>query len=296
MDKIKILTISLCMLVFFSGCLDRKSEPSENITRGLDYMVRGDYDKAEKLFSDMLLEDQENSLVLYYRALTYYKKSDFAAGLTDFEKLYDINKDFNFEGRYLWDVLTNCYNARKDYTKAIELSLFYVKKYPEDGNVKRAYNIIANSYLRLKEFDKSIANYQKVIELTGKGKTVLEIKTTIDAKGAIKFIEENSDYERKPLRMFADIQNEVDTLKKIEIARKTLELYPKSSLADEMQYQIARLYSVDGLNDFDQALKEYQLFLKNYPDSPLVKQVENSILGIEQKYDPDTGKLGGSIH
>lgn len=296
MKKIKVLTIFLCSIIFYSGCLDKKSAPSENLLRGLDLMVRQDYDNAIKQFSDVLANDQNNSSALYYRGVAYYRKGDNAAGLGDFDKLYNIDRDFNFESGYLWNIITNCFGVRRDYPKAIEMCLFFIKKHPEDGNLRMAYNVIANSYLRLKEFDKAIEGYQKVIELAEKGKTRRDMKLVADAKSSITFIKENSDYDRKPLIMFSDVQNEIDPFKKIEAARKLLELYPKSSLADEIQYQIARLYSVDGLNDFDQAKKEYEIFLKKYPQSPLVKQVENSLLGITEKFDPAAGKLRGSVH
>jgi tetratricopeptide (TPR) repeat protein len=296
MRKIKVIIICLCSLIVYSGCLEGKKAPNEIMMRGLDFMVREEYDKAIKEFSDVLKEDQNNTSALYYRGVASYRKGDNAAGISDFDKLYAVDRDFNFESGYLWNIITNCYGVRKDYPKAIEMCLFFIKKYPDADSLRMAYNVIAQSYLRLKEFDKAIEGFQKVIELAEKGKSRRDMKLVIDSKSSIGFIKDNSDYDRKPLIMFSDIQNETDPIKKIEAAKKLLELYPKSSLADEVQYQIARLYSVDGLNDFDQAKKEYELFLKNYPQSPLVKQVQNSILGITEKYDPAEGKLRGSIH
>ncbi|MEW6087410.1 MAG: tetratricopeptide repeat protein [bacterium] len=295
MIKRKLLTISFLLLVF-GGCFERKTTPSGNITQGLDFMVREDYDKAIKVFSDILTENQKNTSALYYRGVAYLKKSDDVNYLTDFKKLYEIDKDFNFESRYFWDVITNCFSVRKDYPKSIEMSVFYIKKFPGDGNILLSNNIIANSYLRLKEFDKAIDYYQKVIDISVNGKSAQERKVNAEAKNAIDFIKQNSDYDRKPLYMFSDVQNEIDPLKKIEIARKILELYPKCNLADKVQYQIARLYSVDGLNDFDQAIKEYQILIDKYPKSPLAKSAEYSILGISEKYDPEAGKLHGTVH
>ena len=130
----------------------------------------------------------------------------------------------------------------------------------------------------------------------GKSKRRLESRTVKLAEDGIEFIEENSDYDRKPLFLYADMKNTGDVVKKLEIANRILKEYPNCNLADDIQFKIARFYSVGGLNDFDKAILEYKKLITKYPKSLFVGPAETAIRGIDQKFDRDSGKLRGSVH
>ncbi len=130
----------------------------------------------------------------------------------------------------------------------------------------------------------------------GQSKSALDRRALALAEDGVKFLEENSDFDRKPLSLYADMNNEIDPVKKIEMGNKILEKYPTCNLADDIQYRIARLCSVDGLNDFDRAQIEYEKLIRKYPKSKFVGATINSTRGIDEKYDRKTGKLKGTVH
>ncbi|MDD5774079.1 MAG: tetratricopeptide repeat protein [bacterium] len=296
MKKHNLIKISLVLLfVSLCGLGCKKTQDSELID-GLDLFAREEFDSSMVVFNKILKADPENARVLFYRALNYKKVGDDEKAIFDFEKVFQLDKNFRLKEDEFLSFAEYNYRGRKDFKKAIDLFNLFIKKYPKSENVIRVYVEIADSYSLQKDFDNAILSYKQIVERYKNGKLSLEKRAASLAEDGIKFLEENSDFDRKPLSLYADMNNEKDPVKKIEMARKILEKYPSCNLADEIQFKIAKLYSVDGLNDFDQAQKEYKKLIMTYPKSKYVEVAMNSIRGIDEKYDRKTGKLRGTMH
>ncbi|MFH1288502.1 MAG: tetratricopeptide repeat protein [bacterium] len=292
-NDIKICLVLLFMFSCILGC--RKTQESE-LNKGLDFFAREEHDSSLAVFNKILEENPKNTEALFYRALIYNKEGDGEDAIWDFEKIFEIDKNFKFKEDQFFSIAEYNYTGRKDYKKAIDLFRLFIQKFPKSRNVARAYVEIADSYSLQKDFDNAVLSYKNIIEVFEKEDSSIGKRAIALAQDAVRFLNENSDFDRKPLSLYADIKNEVDPVKKIGIGKRILKEYPNCNLADDVQFKIAKLYSVEGLNDFDQALKEYKKLVDKYPESNLVKSALNSIRGIEEKYDASLGKLQGDFH
>lgn len=296
MGKNNFITIALALL-FISICwLGCKKTQDSRLVEGLDLYLREEYNSSLVVFNKILNDDPKNLRVLFYRAMVHKRNSDSEKSVLDYERIFEIDKNFNMKEQDLYSIAEYNYSQRRDFKKAIEMFRFFIQKYPKTENAIRAYIEIADSYSLQKDFDNAVTAYKKIIEVYGQGKLPVEKRAAVLAEDGVKFFEENSDFDRKPLSLYADMNNERDPLKKIEIGNKILEKYPACNLADDIQFKIAKLYSVDGLNDFDKAQIEYGKLIRNYPKSRFVEYARNSIRGIDEKYDRKTGKLRGTVH
>lgn len=293
MKEVKVYLVALFVFSCVLGCV--KTQESE-LDKGLDFFAREQYDSSLAAFNKILEKNPKDTRALFYRALIYNKEGKAEDAIWDFERIFELDKDFKLKEDQFFAMAEYSYTGRKDYKRAIDLFRLFIQKFPKSGNVARAYVEIADSYSLQKDFDNAISSYKNIIEVFGKEKSAIGERAIALAQDGIRFLNENSDFEKKPLSLYADMRNEVDPVKKIEIGKRILKEYPNCNLADDIQFKIAKLYSVEGLNDFQRALKEYKKLINKYPRSDLVKSAINSIRGIEEKYETSSGKLRGDFH
>lgn len=296
MKKNNLIKISLALL-FISVCgLGCKKTQESRLTEGLDLYLKEEYNSSFAVFNKIVNEDPKNIRALFYRAMASRKSNDSEKALLDFERIFELDNNFKMKEQDLYAIGNYNYSQRKDFKKAIEVFSFYIQKYPKTENAIRAYIKIADSYSLQKDFDNALAGYKKIIEVYGKTKSPIEQKAVELAEDGVKFLVENSDFDRKPLFLYADMNNTNDPVKKIKIGNEILAKYPNCNLADDIQFKIAKLYSIEGLNDFDKAQIEYAKLIEKYPNSKFADYARNSISGIDEKYDRKTGKFSGKLH
>ena len=72
-----------------------------------------------------------------------------------------------------------------------------------------------------------------------------------------------------------------------EYFERVIKEYPKSDLADDAQFSIGLIYDLDelgGVNDFEQALIEYQKVIDNFPGSSAYPKAKSRIDLIKSIY------------
>lgn len=210
--KKKFVTGVLSIFVFCSvvmGCATATTGTNENkadfyFDRGQRYMEKGDLDRAIADFTEVirLAPDAFNAYIL--RSSIYYKKEDFDRAIADYTQIIRLTPLVTDDAKYVQAYLYNFYCLRgeahlgilnrihqseeaqesKEARKAREIDLAIVdftEAIKLNNTDKRAYIGRGTAYMTMQDVDRSIADFEKVIELDPKN------VMAIDALVALKF-------------------------------------------------------------------------------------------------------------
>jgi len=214
-----------------------KDTPKEQLLYSMDFFEAGDYKKA---------------LAEFRKIIKYYKRSEAAS-----EAQYYIGR--------CYEEMDNPYHAFEEYQKVIDDYPFTQRT---EEIVKREFDIAEKLYngektkffgMRFKAMPEQIIDvYKKVVSNAPYSKYAPKSQFRIgELYKKIGFYEEARD-----------------------AFQKVVEDYPSSDIATEAKFQIALCASIaSGGSDYDQelareAVKEFEEFSKEHPDSELVKKAQ----------------------
>ena len=149
-------------------------------------------------------------------------------------------------------------------------------------------------YFRNKQFDKAGFFYELALSDIWNFSTIHSKCTAIAsvARRRIDLINNNQDYESRPLELYAEAVAGSNDIQKRQLLKRIKEKYPESSIIDDVDFKIGT-YLYPACNHPD--LAEYwEDFLTRYPQSPLRARAERRLtivyfnLGVEKS---KTGEL-----
>ncbi len=168
----------------------------KHLDRGIQFGKEGDFEKAISEFKEVLKLDPKNIHAYNNIGVAYFRTGDLDEAIAYYTKAIDLGlADANmyfFRGQMYGKYKQEDAKAIKDYSKAIELQ----------PKFSRAYLNRALSYSFLKEYDKAIADYNKMIVIRP-----IDLKMIIDERAKLYF--EKGDY--------AKAWSDVDTAKDLGV-------------------------------------------------------------------------------
>ena len=128
---------------------------------GLGYTKIGRYDQALKAFSSIELAYQGQYFFHFYKGLCYFETGNYITALEEFSNALRSKPQHDDRIRILIYKGT-CFNNLGKYEQAAgELE----RAKETAGNVKEIYNALGFSYFMIKDYDKSIENLKKAVEI-----------------------------------------------------------------------------------------------------------------------------------
>lgn len=256
-----------------------------NFKLGYAYYMTNDYEKASKAFYKMKDGDSKYaSAALYYYGHIAYVNENYETALSTFNKLKDsesfgpvvpyyITQIYYKQGRYdellkyapsvldtastknsieIGRMVAESYYRREDYKNAIPYLLDYQRNSPNAGRMD--HYVLGYCYYRTKEYSQAIPNFQKV--------TGIEDSLT-----------QNAYYH------LADCYLQTNDKR---AARNAFQSAAKMKfdpvINEESQFNFAKL-SYE-LNFQSAAIEAFNSFLKSYPQSVYVDQVNEMLVGL----------------
>ena len=262
---------------------DRKDEI--NFKLGYAYYMTNDYDKSGKAFYKMKDGDSKYaSAAQYYYAHIAYVSENYATALECFNKLktsesfapvvpYYITQIYYKQGRYdevlkyapgvldttnskngieIGRMVAESYYRKEDYKSAIPYLLDYERNSPNSGRVDDY--ALGFSYYRTKEYEKAIPFLQKVT-------------------GVEDSLGQNAYYH------LADCYLKSNNKRSARLAfQSAARMKFDPVITEESQFNYAKL-SYE-LNFQSAAIEGFTSFMKNYPQSAYIDQVNEMLVGL----------------
>ena len=142
------------------------NNPNQNLIEiGLNYFKENNFAKSVSTFSKYLENDNNNTDVLFYRALAKSELNDFYGALSDYDKIIELNSNYPMH----YNKIATVYN-NKAYT------LVKLKKYKEalpfveialelDKTEWFIWDTRGEIYYNLSNYEKSLKDLNRAIEL-----------------------------------------------------------------------------------------------------------------------------------
>ncbi|WP_430815587.1 tetratricopeptide repeat protein [Carboxylicivirga sp. RSCT41] len=147
-----------------ASALDEETQVEYYFSAGYALFMLEEYDAALVKFNKIKGRDHKySSSVQYYYAHIQYQKGNYQTALDEFKK---IENDKGFK-KVIPFYIAQIYYLKEDYNGAVK----YAEPLTQEGTKARQADmnrIVADSYYAQKEYEKSIAYYQKVIKLSDK--------------------------------------------------------------------------------------------------------------------------------
>lgn len=222
--------------------------------RGIELFNEGKFQEAIKLFNQSLSNPLDKSIqtfAWYWKAESYYQLSNFDEALKYFS-LYEqsdikFNNELNSAVHYQ---LGYTYFKKEDYRSSIVYFDRFLKSESKLGanqNSKRYNDAIlrlADGYFMIKEYDKALFSYNKIINEKLAG----------------------SDYSLFQKSMILGLQNKQND--KIITLKLLLSNFPNSTYSDDATYEIGTGYFV--MNNIPDAIQYFLGLIQKYPNSRFV--------------------------
>ena len=190
--------------------------------KGQLYLEKGNYQEAVDGFTQLIVRKPSSRFVPYgymRRASSYYNLQEYDKAIADYqtvltkftthsaasEVLLPLQEVLNVQGRSNeFDAIVANYKSANpdkkgleavdfesaknqyfnlDYNKAIARFQNYIQQYPDDAKVDEAKYYIAESYYRLREFDKALDFYNELMSVNG----FVHLNRVIGRIGEIEF-------------------------------------------------------------------------------------------------------------
>ena len=184
----------LALGLVFTGCASTgtggTSGTSGNTTsfyydRGLRYMDNGDLDRAIADFTEAIRLMPDHGDAYFNRGLIYNQKQDFDRAIADFTQAivifsrflnseYDVKNDLYL----LYSRRGMAYGSKRldlaiaDYNEAIKL----------DNTRKTAYTLRGAAYTAMEDYNRAIADFEKVLELDPKDENARDFLIYVTSK------------------------------------------------------------------------------------------------------------------
>lgn len=291
MKKVKLLSIIVFFFYIFTniGCQEKidfkngnnndylfrekiKSESSKKV--GLPKWEK-EYHKAQKLLAN---KKYKNAIILYQKIIKKYpedKRDEYCKN-----KYLLLQIGLCYEGLHQWEKAYQIYSeliekygleeakSRREFID--KYNLIKLEKKRKNRQISEGYYLAKTGYAFIYDAptrEKAFELLKKAVRLEPNNPEVLlrlgqaynlegdEILHHSDSDG--KFTLKGRAYKDKALNIFKRIIKE----------------YPNSEFADDAQYWLGEFYSDSNTvwdNDYKQAIREYEILIKKYPDSELI--------------------------
>jgi TolA-binding protein len=222
--------------------------------RGIELFNEGKPTEAIRLFNQSLnnpLDKSIQSYAWYWKAEAYYQQNNYDEALKYFSlfEQSDIKFDKELHSSVNYQ-LGYTYFKKEDYKSSIVYFDRFLKaeiKLGTQSNTKRYNDAVlrlADGYFMIKEYDKALFSYNKIINDKLPG----------------------SDYSLFQKSMILGLQNKQND--KIVTLKQLLNLYPNSTYADDATYEIGTGYFV--MNTIPDAIQYFLAVIQKYPNSRFV--------------------------
>jgi outer membrane protein OmpA-like peptidoglycan-associated protein/Tol biopolymer transport system component len=166
--RILVFAIAFLMLGLF-GCggnkkvtksrkINTQAQANNPLNRAIAESRRGNYEKAIKIYNQLLEEKPGHPDLLARRGTVYFEKGDNNAALSDFNQIIETNPDFNPEIYY--SAATAAMKAGK-YGEASSFFNSYISR--QDSNVKKVEK--AKNLMKSATFRQSVLNESYNVEV-----------------------------------------------------------------------------------------------------------------------------------
>ncbi len=247
-------------------------------------------------------------------------KAQWKDAIEEFKYLLKKYPATRFEDARFW--VGHSYIELKKYQEGIKWLMQFYKMYPNNSYAPQALFEVGQAYERLGKYDKAISTYNKVASLypsnavslsathneasiyaqrkfeynkaimtLKKAKSLAKIQGMSPdspyismAEKRIKFIEENSDYQYKPLQLFSkglNYEERGNWQKALYTYQYVLKKYPDSKISDDAFYRVIQCYL--RLNKWEIAREKAKYFLNKYPSSPYINKVKRLYKKLDKK-------------
>lgn len=229
--------------------------------RGLELFNETKYNEAMKLFNSSLsnpLDRSIQALSWYWKAETYYQLANFDEALKYFTLFNqsEVVADANLNSAVNYQ-LGYTYFKKEDYKSSIVYFDRFTKSEQKLGaaaNTKKLNDAVlrlADGYFMIKEYDKALFSYNKIINDKYAG----------------------SDYSLFQKSMILGLQNKQND--KIVTLKTLLAQYPNSIYADDATYEIGNGYFI--MNTVPDAIKYFLMVIQTFPNSRYVAKSRLSL-------------------
>jgi TolA-binding protein len=228
--------------------------------RGIELYNEGNYTEAIKLFNQSLvtaLDKKTQTYAWYWKGEAYFMLKNYDEALKYFS-IYDqsnsdnaeLNSSVNYQLGYT-------YFKKEDYKSSIVYFDRYLKSEAKLNNLNSAKKIndavlrLADGYFIIKEYDKALFSYNKIINDKATG----------------------SDYSLFQKSMILGLQNKQND--KIVTLKSLLSNYSSSSYADDATYEIGNGFFI--MNNTADAITYFLELVQKYPNSRYVAKSRLSL-------------------
>lgn len=256
------------------------------------YFQLGDYDQSQKYrqgMKDVRLPEGISAPAMpsgtYELANAFFNQKKYMEALESYEKFIGETPNSKEipEATYRIGL---CYYRQEYYTQAIDTWEKLENQYPEHPRTEEAVFQIADTYFRAQKYDKAIETYRKILIRYPKNPNIVEATLRIgqsyynagdDGKAVMElefFSRKFPNYEKSTetldlLEASLDRQESVggepQKQKGIALLEGLVESFPKSTLAKECQFRIARRFF--NWKDYAKGAVEFEKLITNYPES-----------------------------
>ena len=274
------LMLALSLFLLFNGAFPAfAGEDSEEDLwqKGNAYCLQAKWREAINTLQDLLKRYPSTRFIEAHFWIGYsnIELGRYGKGineLKDFAKKYPEN---NYSPQALFKVGEVYETKLKQYDRALAVYNEIISRYPGNLNSVPAAQNQAVIYERRKK------DYKQAEEALNKSKKMAVAQSMSSdniymtrANSRIRFINENSDYNYKPLSLFTDGINLEEDKKwgaAANIYLKVVTNYPKANIADDALYhRITCLYQ---MKRYKEVITEGEKFVKDYPGSLYLRKV-----------------------
>lgn len=244
--------------------------------RGVEMFNESKYTEAIKLFNQSLaiaLDKNIQSLAWYWKGEANYMLNNYDEALKYYSMFNQSNAsentDLNTEVNYQ---LGYTYFKKEDYKSAIVYFDRFIKAETKANNLANTKKLndailrLADGYFVIKEYDKALFSYNKIINDKATG----------------------SDYSLFQKSMILGLQNKQND--KIVTLKSLLSNYPTSSYADDATYEIGNGFFV--MNTIPDAITYFLNLIQKYPNSRYVAKSRLSLGLIYYNESQDEKAIG----
>ncbi len=259
------------------------------------YFQMGDYDKAQTERSKMNtvrlpegVSAPATTTGNFELANALFNQKKYMEALENYEKFIRESPNASDVPEAIYR-MGLCYYRQEYYSQAISTWEGLEAKYPQHERTEEAAFQIGDTYFRAQKYDKAVETYKKILARYPNNPNIMEANLKI---GQAYY---NSGDDEKALteidaflRKYPDDPKSVETLDIVESSldryeshrgdRKRgvtllsgiVESYPRSKLASEAQYRLARRFF--NVKDYQNAAAEFEKLSLNYADSPHIAE------------------------
>jgi outer membrane protein assembly factor BamD len=182
-----ICTFSIGLISCASNKPDENFDLEEKFNRGLEYMDKKKYTRAQREFSQIVIAGSHTDLgddALFYLGESHYLKKEYILATAEFERLVQRMKYSPFVEKARWRICQSFVNESPKYyhdqtysIKALERLQQFIDEFPESEFVGEATNTIAELrtklgqkayetgvlYMKLRVYDSAIIGFEDML-------------------------------------------------------------------------------------------------------------------------------------